>query len=468
MQQNNQNKILRILKAALPGTVILIFFVLGGVILAFFLNWGDIPFDILDWSQEGPRYLFLKNALQEKRLPLHIDSPMVETDRFLGIPDTLLVPQSFLLLWLTPGQFILVNVLLNYSLGFYFLLRLKHELRWTLPTFLVVVPLTTLNGFLLSHLSVGHSMWVNAFLLPWLVILCLNFPQEKINWRWILQFSLFSLVLFLQGGFHFALWSWGFLLVHALTKKSTIKTGLVAVLFAALISMVRILPASISFYASERRFIAGFRSLNDLVSALIQLQLPEESQVLLNSGLPNWETNFYIGLLGGLFVLLFGIILPIAKKNSKSLFRRYWIPIIILTVLSIGQVFRVTNLLPLPLVHAERVSSRFFYLPFLFLVVIAGDHFNLWWQNFKGQPKRWLVLSAGILILLHDLVQNARLWRVDRMATLYEKINVPLTGDVLTKPDPAYFTALIFGAAITLITLVVLILLALRTNQSKK
>jgi len=450
---------------AFPTLLLSVLFLFGAILIGRVLNWGDIPFNVLDWSQEGPRYLFLKNVLQQGKWPLFIDSPMIETDRFLGIPDTLLVPQILLLHIVSLGQFILINTLFNYALGFYFLLRLKRQLSWSLTTILIVAPLVMLNGFILSHLAVGHSMWVNAFLIPWLIELCLCFPQEKIKWHWILNLSLFSLTLCLQGGFHFVLWSWGFIFIYALTKKLSIKTGVLAILISALASMIRILPASVTYYTSDRLFIAGFRTLDDLVRSLIQLQLPEQSQALMNSGLPNWETNFYIGLLSSLFLLIFGIILPILCKDPRNRFVRFWIPIFVMTILSLGQIFRFTNFLPLPFAHTERVSSRFFYIPFLFLIMIAGSTFNSWWEKFRQWSHKWLVICGIMLIILHDLAQNARFWRVDRLQTLFEIVDVPVIGDILTKTDPPYTTSILVGAAITLSTIIVLLILTLK-NQT--
>jgi hypothetical protein len=63
----------------LEGLSLLGLFLLGGVVVGYTLNWGKIPFDFLDWSQEGPRFLFLQQALAEGNLPLFIESPMIET-----------------------------------------------------------------------------------------------------------------------------------------------------------------------------------------------------------------------------------------------------------------------------------------------------------------------------------------------------------------------------------------------------
>jgi hypothetical protein len=447
--------------------IILGLFLLGVIIIGFTLNWGGISFDILDWSQEGPRLLFLQQALKQGKPPLFIDSPMIETSRFLGIPDTLFAPQIFLLHVLPLGKFVLVNTLLNYAAGFFILRRIKIRLGWSMVPFIVAAPLALLNGFILSHIAVGHTMWVNAFLMPWLVLLYLSLPREGIDWGCVLHVSLFSLVIVLQGGFHFALWSWGFLLLVGLQKNKSLKTVLLSILFSVLTSLIRILPASMTFFKNDRRFIAGFRTLHDLLRSLIQLQLPEEAQAMMNSGLPNWETNFYIGLLGGLFILFFAVGIPLLQKEENRWYLGLWTPLLILTVLSIGQVFRLTNLLPFGLAHAERVSSRFFFIPLLFLIVIAGDTLNQWLGKRFNQSRYWLFLLGAEVILMHDLIQHARFWRVDRLATIFDPLNVPLIGNVLSQSDPAYLTALSLGASVSLISLISVLTTHIFTKDRK-
>lgn len=466
MQNSYLEKTLTFLNNILPKLLITMLFVTMGIALARFLNWGDINYNYLDWSEEGPRYVYIQNALKQRQLPLFIDSPMAENERFIGIADTLLVPQFFLLNYMSSGQFIVANTIINYALGYFLMIRLKQRLNWSLATFLIVTPLTLFNGYILSHLAVGHSMWVNAFLIPWLILLCLDYPEGHIDWRWNLHFSLFSLVMFMQGGFHFALWSWGFILLYAFTKKSRIKSGVVAFLSAALISMIRILPTSITYISTGRRFIAGFRTMTDLLVSLAQIQLPEHAQALLNSGLPVWESNYYIGLLGTLFIIIFGLVIPLLQKEYKAKLHLidFWFPMIIITVLSIGQIWRFTNHLPIPFIHAERVSARFFYLPLLFLLIIAGQTFNLWQATLKQRRHKWIIVCCVLIIIIHDLFQHARLWRVDRLDTLFEKLDVPVIADVATKSDPAYITAIILGTVISMVTLVILIILSRRNR----
>ncbi|TET84319.1 MAG: hypothetical protein E3J37_03965, partial [Anaerolineales bacterium] len=186
-------------------------YLFGGVTWSFFLNFGRLGFDLHDWTQEGPRYAFLRQALLENRLPLHIGSTLATTDRFLAIPDTVISPQVVLLRFVEPGLFVLINTLFLYSLGYLGLFLLRRKFSWSPVTFSVVFLLFSLNGNPIAHIAVGHSMWVSYFLLPYFALLVMNLLEGQTDWKWITQMALLQFALFLQGGFHFVIWSLMFL-----------------------------------------------------------------------------------------------------------------------------------------------------------------------------------------------------------------------------------------------------------------
>jgi len=96
----------------------LLLYVLGLVSWGYFFNWGNINFDLHDWTQEGFRYYFLREVVTQNKLPLHVSTTMTHLDRFISRPDTVLSPQVYLLRIFDLGDFVLVNTLLLYSLGF--------------------------------------------------------------------------------------------------------------------------------------------------------------------------------------------------------------------------------------------------------------------------------------------------------------------------------------------------------------
>jgi hypothetical protein len=141
----------------------------------------------------------------------------------------------------------------------------------------------------------------------------------------------------------------------------------------------------------------------------------------------------------------------------------------VVTFLSIGQIYLVINHLPIPLTDSERVSSRFFIVPLVVLITLG----SIYLQEFlvKLGRRRFVerIFSLGVLILLlHDLFQHSRIWRVSKMYDLFPSTPVDILSKVIHHPDPIYFRALAVGAAGTVLTFFVLLFLSLRERQRSK
>lgn len=421
-----------------------------------FLAWGAIPFDLHDWTQEGPRYTFVRQALLEGRFPLHIGSTLAATDRFLAIPDVVFSAQSLLLRWLNPGSFVLVNTLLLYTLGFLGLVFLARAYKWSAVTFTPVFLVFMLNGDISAQLAVGHSMWASAFLLPWFVLLVLHLVEGTAGWRWVLLMAVLQLVLFAQGGFHFVIWCLFFLLILGLVYPRFLKPALWAILFSILLNLPRILPASLQFAGADRRFISGYFSLTEMLAGLVMLKDPIQAREGMYSSLGWWEADLFIGLAGLAFILYFGIYQTWVGRETHPTYVPLFAPMLGLAVMSLGKVYEPINRLPLPLVDAERVSTRFLLLPVLFAAALAGIALQRRLNERGSCIREKLTLLVILGILAHDLIQHSRLWRVDRMHLLFESTPVNLAARVLNHNDPPYVRALLIGSAAAVISLLVL------------
>ncbi len=270
------------------GAVAGLMWLAGAVIWGFVLSWGRIGFDVHDWTQEGPRLDFLRRAILEGQLPLHIGTPLASTTRFLSIPDTLISPQVLLLRWLEPGPFVLVHTLFLYTLGVLGLMLLGRRLNWAPFTFVVVFLLVMLNGHPVAQIAVGHSMWASTFLLPFFVLLLLELADGAVGWGWVARISLLQFGLYLQGGFHFVNWCLVFLLLWGLAWRPALWPSLKAAAASLLVGMVRILPAALEFGGGERSFISGYFSVGDMVRGFIELRPPQQALTGLNRSLGWW------------------------------------------------------------------------------------------------------------------------------------------------------------------------------------
>src|SRR4030042_4713362 len=94
-----------------------VLFCLGLAHWILFLDFGRMTFSFADWSEKAQWLLVTKQAIETATTPFHV-SVVSHTDRFLGLPNILVSPQVILVVFVNPGSFFLLNILLLYSLGF--------------------------------------------------------------------------------------------------------------------------------------------------------------------------------------------------------------------------------------------------------------------------------------------------------------------------------------------------------------
>jgi hypothetical protein len=322
-----------------------------------------------------------------------------------------------------------------------------------------------MNGHPIAQIAVGHSMWNSYFLLPYFVLLIIRLLENEVGWGWVIQMALLQLIVFLQGGYHFFNWSLMFLLLLGIFSFRHLGSVLKALLFSILFSAPRILPAALEFVGTKRPFISGYFSVTDLVSAFITLKSPEHALEGMYSALGWWEVDVYTGLLGLLFLIIFGVYLSSKSSSSEAYSRILLAPILAMTILSLGKIFQPVTMLPIPLVGAERVSSRFMILPTVVLIVLAGTQFERLLRKKSwgfGPQVAWL---AGFAVLGHDLLQHARLWRVENMGLLFPSTPVDIRAQVLVRSDPAYTNALLVGLGIALATFIFSVVMLRRERK---
>lgn len=453
----------------LERIALLALFMIGLVLWGDSLAWGNIPWDQGDWYDiTGPRLFYLQEAVQGNQLPLHVDAPdgmKGATDRYMSIPDVILSPQILLLRWLSPGSFVLLQTVAMYALGFWGLLSLKRRWGLSLGVFTLLYLFYNFNGHLVAHMAVGHAAWWSVFLLPWFVLWMVELLEEGGGWRWTARVSLLLAFIYLQGGFHPYLWCWLFLAALLLFCWRLRKPLFAALTFSLLLSMGRILPTALVSADLNIGFLSGFTSTGELLSGLVTLRGPAqalETVTPLNQLVAWWEFDHYIGWAGATFLVYGGWLWFRNRARWGKPYFALWGAGGILTVLSVGRLYRVVFVLEFPFLTGERVASRFLLLPLLFVIALAAQALQ------RGlDEKRWplgmrLVGWGGLLLLFNDLMQHRELWRLDQLEQLFpHEAITPL--HVANHADPLYMAALIVGFMIALAALVILLHTARRS-----
>jgi hypothetical protein len=119
-------------------------------------------------------------------------------------------------------------------------------------------------------------------------------------------------------------------------------------------------------------------------------------------------------------------------------------------------------MLPIPLFNAERVSTRFLLLTLMFVILISADQLDVFLRKFKLGIGGKLAAAGFVGIMIHDLMQHARLWRVENMSQIFTSTPVDISAEVLSVQDPVYTGALLAGFCIALLASSVLLFLIYR------
>lgn len=448
--------------------------IFGGVMWGKFLNWGNIPFDFHDWSAiNAARFEFLRQSVLQGVLPLHmVNGAFLKgfTDRFMTIPDVFLSPQLFLLRFMEIGPFILVNTLILYLISVWGLWWLKKHFSLSPLVFVFLFLLYNFNGHILAHMSVGHITWGGYFLFIWFLILVVKLLEGDHSWRWIIGMALLLFVTLLQGSFHqFMLESW-FLALLILVAWKHWRPLLLSVLFAALFCMVRVLPISLAFGKFDTEFLGGYPSIIAMFQSLVfntspKIALPFR---IFDSPLGFWEFDLYIGKVGFLFILL-GVVLWLWSQIKKRKFSPLLLPMAVITILSIGDLYLPLSKLPLPIFTSGRVTSRYFILPMIFVFVLSAKSIQDLLNDFRFKIVSMLILLAAVVYQIFDVIQQVSAWQVTQSFQVFPLTPVDLSRvKIGNHADPVYIQMILIGFCISVAALMVAAFLVLKERRNLK
>jgi hypothetical protein len=449
---------------ALP---IALLFLAGALHWAVFLSptarpWAGPAFSVEDWPKEYRYYEVLQQAVREGRVPLYISRP-IHTRKFLALPETLWSPQVLLLGVMDVGSFVVVNTLLLYAAGCLGLLRLRKRYGLSLPAFAFLFLAFMLNGHVTAHLAVGHSMWAGYFLLPFFALPVLDLVEDRPRPETPLVIALALFAILLQGALHVFVWCLMLLGLLGLLQFALWPAVLRAFAWTAGLAACRLAPAFFLMNRKDQAFLSGVPSLSALWHGLLTVRDPREA---LEGGrfgtVAWWELDFYLGAVGVLALLVFGVWLRF-RTRDRALWRRPGLDgaLLVLALLAAGDVYWFVNRLPIPLLNAQRVSSRFLVLPLVFLMILAAARLEQWLRDVHPALAR--VSLVAVALLAASLGTHSAVWRVARL----EKILPPRRGNLEmgiapredvpdSRMERAYRVTVPLAAAVALGTLVTL------------
>jgi hypothetical protein len=469
------------------GFVVLILaglYLLGVVQWMELFNRGEIALSAFDWRQQRVYYAVMRDAIQGGQIPFFMTGELQTTNRFLGIPETSLLPHVLLLPFMTQQGFVLFETLFFYSLGFLGCALLMRRFRLSSVPFAILFFLFNFNGYITSHIAIGHVMWNAYFLLPFFVLLVFELIGEDTSILTALKLALVLAGVVFQGAFHIYTWCMLFLLILAAFNPSrgrVVKYALLALLFSALISAVRFVPAAVTFWGQERTFVSGYATLYDLFGALVDIRdwdyvsqfNPRTADLLYGAGW--WEFDTFIGLVGLAVIVTFGVVLRFKSDPDLADTRHEALdaPLVALFVLSLNDFYRPVRSLPIPLLSGERVPARFLILPLLFLLVIACARIERLLPRLKGSAGVKVLALAAVAQMALALRRHLLVWQIAGIEAIFpapEPVTATVLGfrfEALGAGDRLYVIGVVVSAVVSLVSLVVGIGLSVRAARRR-
>ncbi len=448
-------------------------FLLGVYLWGTFFSWGNFSLNYADWALiSGPRFQFLKDAATRLVLPLNISNTGAlssVTNRYLSVPDTFISPQFILLRWMSITQFVFLDVLLMYALGFVGLLRIRTRFKLSALAFTFLFLLFNFNGHILAHYLVGHATWGGYFLFPWFFLLVTDLMDGDHRWSWVAKVAGLLFLQLLQGSFHQYVWELLFLALLGVLIPRNFWMAVKAGAASLLLGMVHILPPALVLGNFDNRLIGGYPSLETLWQALVDLRVPFQvvTPPSMTRPVGDWEYYLYVGLAGAAFLLFFGLYRWLRHPHAGADYRPLALPLAGLTLLSLGYVYQLVELLSIPVFDGERITARMISLVFVFIVCFAAIEFQRWLDQARLKSLFYPASCFAALFVLYELQQN--------LTTLTLQTAVPLLQSNGFNPDGwyvqnvasdrYYLAAIAIGGVISLLTLVGLVVMARRGER---
>lgn len=430
------------------------------------------PVTLEDWPKEYRYFAVLQQAVREARVPYVLSEPIIFSRKFLAIPETCLSPQVALLAWLTPGAFVLANTLLLHAAFCAGVVALGRRYRLALVPAAAFYLLAGFNGHVTAHLAVGHSMWAGFLLLPAFLLPLASLAEDERAPRAPILLALVMTAILFQGALHVFTWCVLLLLLLAAFHPARIRPVARALAWTAGASALRLLPAVFVARRREAAFLSGYPSAGTIVRSFVTILLPEAPKRggLLGAVSP-WELDAYVGPAGVALLLLGIVVLARGRPGPAHPLFRLAGPMAVMCVLALGDTGILFELSRLPLLSAERVTSRLIALPLVIASLLAAVGLDRAWRT-GGRAVR-ASMALAVVATAAALALHGWRWRVaslvERLPARKAVVDVRIvdTDDASPESDLLYRRLVHAGALLSLATGTAAVLRLRATGQRR-
>lgn len=420
----------------------LFLYVLGVAQWHNFLDFQNMSYHVGDWPYIHMRHSVLQESVRSFQIPFYVDPPDRANEYFLKWPFLPLSPQLFALRFLSIPSYFSFNLILLYSMGFHGCLLLRRKFQLSPFVFAVLFTLFNFNGYLTSHLAIGHFPWVGCFLLPYYFYLILDIRKDRFPAKTLLLLAMTLFGMLLQGDTHTYLICHAFLSFIILSNVSAQTLTRFAQLcgLSLLMGTCRFVPAALFMGDQPRPYASGYPSvvalferltmLNDsrtsdgTFSRIGTLHYPEWSELGREwaQAVSPWEYDVYIGIGGFAFLALCGVWLRFRRQGGAEmpLFKNLDWAIVLMTLLTLDANYFFVSLTKIPLLSTiERAPARFIILPLLAVIIISCIRLQV---VLNTRSSGTTIRIIGVVVLLHNtflLWLHSHVYRSSLLDLLY-------------------------------------------------
>ncbi len=384
-----------------------------------------------DWYKEIEYQTIVQEALQTGTMPYHF--PQLDLffpgtqERFLGVPAWSMSPQIVLLYVLDPFTFTIVNVLLMYSVGFYGCLLIRREYGLGLIVFTFLFLLFNFNGYLVSKMAAYGPSQLGYFLMPFLVLFLMRVGvkhvgesrgdvTQGIDQAWLgLLVGLVLAGMLYQGSLHLFVECLTFVLLWSIVNFRKWRLSAVTICTVGFIGAVRLFPAAVTYGVAPNPHAAvwgGYGHPGHFVQALVSTQT-HLTQPLFTW----WESDLYVGLVGLLGLIYFGLWGSFLRCGWARFTGWYAmaVPLLIITFISFRQFKKYIVPDWIPLLSAESMTTRYMIIPLVFLIVISSINLQGFCEKYVEVKRIKYFFLGSLLVGGGFLFNHSRVWRMHRV-----------------------------------------------------
>jgi hypothetical protein len=426
-------------------------------------GFAGMSFNVADWPKEVRYYVALQQALLDGRIPWYVSKSIQDTRKFLANPEVPWSPDILLLRFAGIEVFLVGKVLLWYAAGFAGLILIRRRYALGLLPFTLLFLLFAMNGHIVAHLAIGHSMWTGYFLLPFVFLFLMDILDGN-GAAAPPKLALVFFLMLLQGSLHIFV---ACLLLVALTvafQHRTWKPLLLALVWTAGLGACRLLPAAVVLFGkAEQVFISGYAGAADLLAGFVSIRpITYPRQGGLFGTLNWWEFDVYLGAPGLAWLLWFGIVLRFQGPEARR-FAALDGPLALMVLLSLDDLYAPLNRLGVPLLSGERVSSRLLIVPVVTLLFIAAVRTQRVLESSSRRRLAPALAAAAAILVAAGLAFHSREWSLPVLERAWpppphaRDLGIAILdsrGLEATGRDTAYVWSVRAGVAVSVVALV--------------